>query len=141
MPQAHAPEADYSSTVLSPTDDELAIMMELKAEQEQLIEMRTFYRCLIDFMYNDFHETYKESCDIRQDTDNLLAELMKTAVELGFEIPEEHRWTQSTSAQSAESIADFFLLMLNSPGSEKSHLAIFHLVFRPALHIPSQSLK
>jgi len=119
MPQAHAPEADYSSTVLSPTDDELAIMMELKAEQEQLIEMRTFYRCLIDFMYNDFHETYKESCDIRQDTDNLLAELMKTAVKLGFEIPEEHRWTQSTSPQSAESIEDFFLLMLNSPGSEK----------------------
>jgi len=118
MPEAQAPEAEFTSTSLSPTDEELAVMMELKAEQEQLLETRAFYRSLINFLCNDFNNAYNENCELRQKSDNLFAELVKTAVELGFEMPEEHKSTQSTSAKAAGSIEDFLLRMLKAPGSE-----------------------
>jgi len=118
MPEAQAFEADFTSTSLAPTDEELAIMMELKAEQQQLLETRAVYKRLVNYLHNDFNEVYKESCDLRRESDNLLAELEKTAVKLGFDISEEDKWTQSKSAQGVESIEDFFLRMLEAPGSE-----------------------
>jgi len=118
MPEAQAPEADLTSTFVAPTAEELSIMMELKAEQEHLLEKRVFYRRLVNYLYNDFKEAYKESCDLRQERDNLVAEIVNTAVKVDVGIPEEHKWTQSTCAQGVESIEDFFLGMLEAPGSE-----------------------
>jgi len=118
LPEAQEFEADFTSTSLAPTDEELAIMMELKAEQQRLLETRAFFKRLVNDLYNDFHEAYKEGHDLRHESDNLLAELEKTAVNLGSDISEEHKWKQSKSAQGVESIEDFFLRMLEAPGSE-----------------------
>jgi len=117
MPEAAATGADVTSTSMPPTNEEIAVMMELKLEQEQWLERRAFYQNIVNHLYNDFIEAYHEDCCLRQENDNLRAELVKVAAKFGFDTPEEH---QATSAQVGESIEEFFLHMLKEPSSKQS---------------------
>jgi len=119
MPGTPAFHSEFKSSLPPPTDEELATMMELQAEQAQILESRGLYNALINSLYIDFEDTYKEVHYLCQENDNLRVELVKVADKFGFEIPEEDTCKQSSSTQAAESIEDFFLHILKARGSER----------------------
>jgi len=119
MAEAEVCGAQFTPNLPPPTDEELALMMELKAEQAQLMETRSFYTGLAKYLYNEFQETHNQDFSLRQENSNLRAELFKIALKFGFELPQEEKWKQSMSTQAVESIDDFFLRMLKAAGSER----------------------
>jgi len=111
-------EAQFTLSLPPPSREELSILMELKAEQEQLLKNKKMYSSLINLLCKEFEETYKEDCYVREANDQLHVELAKIATEFGYEIPPEYNWKQPTSKQAVESIEDFFLRMLKAAGPE-----------------------
>jgi len=118
MPHDEACEARLKFILPPPTDEELATMMELKAEKAKLLKTRSAYTCLINYLHNEFQQIYKEDFNLCQENDNLRVELVKIAHEFGFQIPEEKEWKQPTSTRTGESIEDFCLRMLEATGSQ-----------------------
>jgi len=114
MPQAPASEAQFTLSLPLPTDEELAIIMELKAERAQLLETKSFFAGLVKYVFAEIQEKYKDDFNLRQETDNLRAELVKVALESGLELPQDDKWKQSTSTRAVESIDDFTLRMLKA---------------------------
>lgn len=120
MQEGHELEKEFTPTPPLATDEELAIMMELKSEQAGLSETMTCYKSCIKSMYNDFAEAYKEDYHLRLENDNLRVEIMETAAKLSFKIPEEDKLLQPKSTQVVEGIENFFLRMLKATDSGKA---------------------
>jgi len=64
MPHDEACEARLKFILPPPTDEELATMMELKAEKAKLLKTRSAYTCLINYLHNEFQQIYKEDFNL-----------------------------------------------------------------------------
>jgi len=121
--------AEITSDVPPPTEEELAIMAELKGEQAWLLETTGYYQDRINCLYTVFEQTYMEDNYLRQENDNLRVELVKTAAKLGLETPEEYKCKQWMSTQAVESIDGVFPRILIKPGSQRIKSDVASAVF------------
>jgi len=115
MPEAEVLEAE--STLGLPTDEELATMRVLRAEQEQLLSMRSALEGIDIDLRRALEGTYQEHCNIRKHNANLHAQLVKTAAEFGVQTLPEDQFEQNATTQAVESIEDFILQMRDAGGA------------------------
>jgi len=103
--------AKFTLVLPPPTAEELATIMELKAEHMQLQEERKLYRGLFEAVYNDLAKAWTEDARLRTEIQHLREELMSIGSSLGFDTSTCEAWQHASSEEGAENIQEFYLHM------------------------------
>jgi len=91
-----------------PTIEELATIMELHAENMQLLELRKLHMRTFEALYIQLVQTFEEDCHLRKENQRLREELVSIASTQGFDTTTYENWKCASSEEGVTSIQEFF---------------------------------
>jgi len=113
-----------------PTAEELATIMELRAEHMQLLESRKVYTHIFEALYNDLVQAWTKDDNLRSEIQRLREDLMSIISPQGLDTATMKECQCAFSGEGATSMQDFSSYLLSKVGIQKvSITSSFHRTF------------